>query len=36
MEYDEVDTEALLIPEVSTIEPGIPVIESQESSWSKN
>ena len=31
MEYNDVGTEGLIIPEVSSIEPGTPVIESQES-----
>ena len=35
VEYDGVDTEGLIILEVSSIEPGTPVIESQELCWSE-
>ena len=35
MEYDYADNERLIIPEVLSIEPGTPVIESQESCWGK-
>ena len=35
MVYDDVDTEGFIIPEVSSIEPGTPVIEHQESCWTE-
>ena len=33
--YDDVDTEGFIILEVSSIEPGTPVIEHQESCWTE-
>ena len=35
VEYDDGDTEELIAPAVLSIEPGTPVIESQESYWNK-
>ena len=35
MVYDDVDTEGFIILEVSSIEPGTPVIEHQESCWTE-
>ena len=35
VEYDDVDTEGLIIPEVLSTELGTPVIKSQESCWSE-
>ena len=34
VEYEEVDTKRLIIPEVSSTEPGTPVIEILELCWS--
>ena len=34
VEYEEVDTKRLIIPEVSSTEPGTPVIEIQGLCWS--
>lgn len=35
VEYDEADTEGLIIPEDSSTEPGAHTIQSQESCWNE-
>ena len=35
MELDDVDTEGLVIPPVSSIKSGIPIIENSEAIWSE-